>query len=242
MIKSNQAFDLEAAENVRELGGYRTKDGKMTKNKVYLRGGNTNNLTKNDVKQLTDYGVKLEIDLRSKLEVDEQPSILKNIETIEYQHIPMLDGLATMREKNIIPSTMYEVYVNLLENGKEDYKKIFKSILKHNGVTLFHCSAGKDRTGVLALLILGLANVDNEIIIADYAVSEDNISNLLNKAKEYEILHNTTIPKQFLASKREDMENTIEYISNKYNNVRGYLKEVGLSEKELNELNDRFIE
>lgn len=241
-MKANRQFNLDKGENFRELGAYKTQDQTMTKERVYIRAGSTSNLSRDDLDFLKNYGVNLEIDLRSQTEVEDQPSLLKNLPGLNYVHLPMLDGLASLKEEDILPSSMYEVYVSLLEKGKNDYKTIFKLFLENEGVSLFHCSAGKDRTGVLAYLILGLAQVDRETILEDYEVSQENLENFINKqSKEFEIKTGKSIPKHFLESKRIDLEKTMDYLDNKYTNVRSYLKECGLTEDELTGLNEKFI-
>lgn len=242
-MQINKPLKLEGTENLRELGGYETKDGKMTRNKVYLRSDSTNNLSEKDTKFLLEYGVTMVIDLRSTIEVKENPSPFANMENIKYENISMLDGFQSMIAGRGMPKSMFEVYKNLLDDGKEDFFKIFKLILNNGGIVLFNCTAGKDRTGVLAMLILELAKVKDEIIIQDYSESEKNLVNFIKKQKEFfHKIGEIKIPEYFLGSKREDMEKTLEYLHENYTNGREYLKKIGLSEEELNTLNKRFVE
>lgn len=241
-MKINIPFELEKGENFRELANYPTTDGKITKEKIYIRGGGTDKLSESDINFFENYGVTLEIDLRSQFEVDNQPSKLKNIDNINYVHIPMLDGLATLREKHRMPSSMGEVYIKLLENEKNSYKKIFKLFLENPGVALFHCSAGKDRTGVLTYLILGLARVDRETILSDYEVSRSFLPHFIEEhSRDFKKRTGQDIPKHFLGSDRADMEKTIAYLEVNYNSVRDYLLSCGLTNMELDKLNNKFL-
>ncbi len=242
MSKINKPLKLEGTENTRELGGYPTVDNRRTKNRVYLRSDGTNNLTDKDIIKLKDYGLSLVIDLRSKAEIEKFPSVFKNLEGVIYENVPMLDGLTSMVEIDKIPKSMYELYIGLLDNGKEDFYKIFKLILENDGLILFSCTAGKDRTGVLAMLILQLANVSDEIIVKDYGVSYGNLKKFVEKRKNYLIGTDIKIPMYFLESNEEDMKKTLETFHEKYTDAKEYLLEVGLTEEELDVLNDRFIE
>lgn len=243
MDNINKPLKLDGAENIRELGGYRTQFGGKTKEKVYLRSDRTNKLTNNDMEKLIDYGVTMVVDLRSEIETEKNPSVFSNIEGINYKNIPMLDGFASMVKGVELPSSMFELYKDLLDNGKNNFRNIFKGFLENEGVTLFNCTAGKDRTGVVSMLILQLAGVADETIIKDYGESEKNLTDFIKKQKIFfKSIKEVEVPEYFLYSKEEDMRKTLDYLYKNYQDTRNYLKESGLTEKELDRLNKKFIE
>lgn len=172
MFQVNEPMELEGARNVRELGGYETADGRYTKKGVYLRADGTHALTNGDLEKLQNAGVSLVVDMRSPDEVQLNPSKFYAAEDIRYENVVMFDGLQSSMFKEAMPKTMAELYCRLLDSCKSQYERIFRLFLENGGLSLFHCTAGKDRTGVVAMLLLQLAGVPDSSIIADYAVSE----------------------------------------------------------------------
>lgn len=165
---------LEGASNLRELGGYETRDGRHTKNGRFIRSDNTNRLTERDIRYLEDYPVVLAIDLRAAKELISAPSLLDGHPSITYKNVTMADGLNSEGFHGVFPDTMGELYIQMLESSKIRFGRIFQLLTAymHQGTCLFHCMAGKDRTGLVAMLLLELANVDDDIIIEDYSATQ----------------------------------------------------------------------
>nr|WP_290771559.1 tyrosine-protein phosphatase [Anaerofustis sp.] len=165
---------LEGTNNVRDLGGYYCDlgKGKITKYHKFIRSSGLSYITKKDIDFLISYGVKDVLDLRSQEEAEAMPNKLKDIEGITYYNIPLSieDMVAdiTKEEKNF---NMQEGYIKRIES-----KHIIKGIVEYiadniNGNFLFHCTAGKDRTGLVASILLGLCKVSRSDIKANYEVS-----------------------------------------------------------------------
>ena len=144
----NKPIDLEGARNVRELGGYVTSDGRVTRNGVFLRGDGTHALTEADLIKLHNAGITLVIDMRSPDEVEKFPSRFSAVEDIRYENVIMFDGLQLLFTSDEMPDSMAGLYCRLLDGCKEQYARIFRFFLDNEGVSLFHCTAAKDRTGV----------------------------------------------------------------------------------------------
>jgi protein-tyrosine phosphatase len=119
----------------------------------------------------------------------------------------------------------------MLESGRNAYRTLFETISDAEGRVLFHCAAGKDRTGVAAALMLGLAGVSDEDIVADYALSYALLEPLLNEwlPKMAERGIDAERGKKLMASPPEDMENTLRHIQTLYGGPAGYLESIGLS-------------
>lgn len=239
---NSHLIKLEGAYNVRELGGYETIDGRRTKKGVFIRSDGTGNLTLNDIKILKSIGLKLVIDLRSKDELNTYPSKLKSIDSVKYINVIMFDGIHSAMFKGALPTSMGKMYVSLLNNCKDKYAYIFKEFAKTDGLTLFNCTAGKDRTGVLAMLILNLVNVSDEIIIDDYAMSEHNMRVATNKQKQTLRLRGIKIPNYIFQSNPKNMKYTLNYLKSHYKNSQNYLLQCGLLPKEIEIIKTRFLE
>lgn len=238
----NHLIKLDGAYNVRELGGYETIDGRRTRKGVFVRSDGTGNLSLKDIEILKGMGLKLVIDLRSKDELNMYPSKLENIESIEYKNVVMFDGIHSSMLKGAFPSSMGKMYVSLLNSCKDKYAYIFKKFANIDGLTLFNCTAGKDRTGVLAMLLLNLVDVSDETIIDDYAISEHNMKVADKKQKQTIKLRGIKVPNYIFQSNPKNMEYTLDYFKSHYRNSQNYLLKCGLTLKEIETIKNHFLE
>lgn len=165
---------LEGCYNFRDLGGYRTSDGRWTLPQRLYRADGPHALTAADVRTLEHIGIATIIDLRTPTEVEQRGCYTAAISNVVEYHLPMFDVLPDTEELPgwIDPEVVARRYREMLDAGGEtmaDVLKILSDPSAHPAV--FHCSAGKDRTGIIAAVILGLVHVPDDTIIADYALS-----------------------------------------------------------------------
>ena len=139
---------MENAYNVRELGGYATKKGSITIHHQFLRSENLTDITEEDKTFLIEYGLSGIIDLRSREEALIYPNPFRGNNAVKYINCPLItDGILDLRAVTEVGFDPGEFYVKLVEY-KEMLYKIFHFILDNiDGCLLFHCQAGKDRTG-----------------------------------------------------------------------------------------------
>lgn len=147
---------------------------------AFLRGDALGGLRSQDFARLDRYGLSRVIDVRSSFEVRHWPDPYAPgrrgaRQNVEYIHIPMLDQLNSSGLRGQVPRRMSDVYLRLLDNDAESFRLVMEA-LDGPGCALFHCRAGKDRTGVIAMLLLGLAGVDDAQIVADYAATGEYMS------------------------------------------------------------------
>lgn len=192
---NERVLNLEKGVNFRELGGYKTTDGKTVKYHKILRSAGLADLTDSDLKYLKDYGLKIDVDFRSKQEIDQKPD--RRPEGVRYVWAPVFQDDETkaseVQSKGYIPEIggdptngyahMLDVYRDVItgESSKAAYRKFFNQLLLNTNdqeVLLFHCSAGKDRTGMGAVFFLQALGVPFDTIKEDYLLT--NVAN-----KEY---------------------------------------------------------
>lgn len=170
---------LDGATNVRDLGGYPTANGGQTAFHRFLRADGLGKLTAFDKKFLYDYGVRTVIDLRDASEAQATPDLIISPDVL-YVNIPLLDfNVAEISEleKRFKSETlsMESIYQRILENY-DGVRACFRLMAEApQGCILFHCAVGKDRTGILAMLLLSLAGVDKWDIIANYVQTWPNL-------------------------------------------------------------------
>ena len=160
--------------NIRELGGFPTAHGK-TRYGRFIRSGTTAQVDKADARELYGYGVRRVLDLRGTDEVERSPERLTSLIRVEYLNVPLFDyditGAGLGRDGD--PGGYLTEGIFQMLGNRAAIRDIF-TFLAHaprGSCTLFHCGAGSDRTGLLSLLLLGLAGVERRQIIADYAYS-----------------------------------------------------------------------
>ena len=160
---------LKGSYNTRDLGGYPAFDGDVTRFNQFLRSDEVGYLDKDDIKFLKEYGVKTVIDLRTENELNQIPNPFEDETSIQFHHISLLSQSMIQEMTDNFNTVLMDVnYINTLEKEKQSIAKVLKVIHDSDeGCVLFHCSAGKDRTGLIAMLLLGIAGVDYQDIITD---------------------------------------------------------------------------
>lgn len=185
-MKQLKHVPIEGTHNVRDLGGLPTIDGKSTRWNLLYRSDALSYVTPAGWQQLMDYGVRMVIDLRSEQEAKYIP--IKTPNEIVYFHRSLMKQVSEMQEmtdfakgnkagstdamRRIIKS-MTVNYSTAVKTNIDCCVDVLHLILKglSSGSVLFLCTAGKDRTGIIASMILYLCKVSREDIIADYMVS-----------------------------------------------------------------------
>ena len=231
-LEDKQKISLEGAYNVRDLGGFECAGG-TTAWKKYIRADGLDNLTESDIEKLLEYGVNLDMDLRSKEECDTWNDRLSVVQEVRYINIPLLDGLRTIGYQK----TLGDIYVETLEECKEYFKEVFEVMLKNlYKDIIFHCSAGKDRTGMTAALLLDLVGVKKEDIIYNYTLSSKNLYSVIDKFA-YENDENL---KHYLGSEGIHIEKFLDYLNKKYKGTENYLEKIGIKPEDIKRLKENF--
>ena len=182
---------FEGLDNVRDVGGLPLRDGGSTRPGVLLRSANLRAATPSDVRRLVeDLGLRLVIDLRTAREVDRDgPTAVAaaGVETVALTFLPD-DGLAfPVADGTTDVDPLLSAYLGYLDDrpdnvvaavallaGREDAAAVAVTDADP-GATLVHCAAGKDRTGVLVALVLDAVGVEREAVVADYALSAEQV-------------------------------------------------------------------
>jgi protein-tyrosine phosphatase len=181
LMDQRRVLALEGGKNFRDLGGYRTADGMAVKWRVLFRSGDPSDLTPADEKVLAGFGIRTVCDLRDNAERAEEPNRWAQHAGLDYwtrdyamDLAPLADAL---RDPQPTPAKsragMLELYRLLPEEQADSYAAMFGRLVDGKLPLAFNCSAGKDRTGLAAALILHTLGVPRETILADYALSDD---------------------------------------------------------------------
>ena len=268
-IQEVRRIPLEGVRNTRDLGGYRTKDGRSIKSCRCIRSGQLHDLTERDKEILTrEYSLAVIVDFRTHAEKAESPD--PEIQGVAYIHNPILEektlgitkeketdndvvsmvlnGLGDGKEAGV--QYMKNIYGNLITNpfSVKQYSNLFKILLKQEtGAVLWHCTAGKDRAGTGTALLLETLGVPREQIIADYLKVNEFLAEGINQSvKELvEKTGNVQLGEQLrmLFSVQEEYIQTIfEMIDKEYGGMERFMKEeMGLAGDFSDALKNKYL-
>jgi protein-tyrosine phosphatase len=234
-------LNLKNAFNVRDLGGFWISNKLATRWKIFLRSDNTDRIDEEDVNLLLDYGVKTVIDFRSLKEWNMDTDVMKSTAGVSYHFVPFdSDDYAFHFAKDPTKLTigLQEGYYKLLEE-RQTVATIFSIIADNigNGTILFHCSGGKDRTGLVTMMLLTIAGVPKVDILQDFHASYAYIMEnprIQEFAKKYGTVYCECAP--------ELMRNAMMYIEENYQTVENYLMACGVKHDDIVKIKNIFTE
>ena len=238
---------LGGSYNIRDLGGYQTSNGGLTRWKAILRSGDMHSLTLESKAALVAYGVRTVVDLRRDAELDEKPNGFADSPGIAYHHHDVWgDLLAPDRSDYEDPAAWWLDHNALLldEHRSQVCDAIATVADPDNWPVVFHCAAGKDRTGVVAGLVLSLAGVPSAIIAKDYALSAHYLLDrfiALTPPQELPINFGWR-EYQKEQCPPEAMRKTLNHVESTYSGVEAYLVGGGVSQAKIDSLRSAFLE
>jgi protein-tyrosine phosphatase len=173
-----RVLPLEGASNCRDLGGYRGRDGRPVRWRRLLRSDHLAGLSDADRSALRGLGLATTLDFRGEQEraaasyaID---GVAQHALTIEPSVAQRMHALAADRSRLTVPAVralMVELYLTFVDTHAHRFAEMFDHLLRADGAVLFHCTAGKDRTGFAALLLLSALGVDRRTIVEDYLLT-----------------------------------------------------------------------
>ncbi len=250
-----RALALEGSWNVRDLGGYLTTDGRRVRYGCLYRGGALGGLTADDHQRLGALGLRAVCDLRSTQEVTAEPDHLPP--GVRYQHVPLmtLEENSSQRIRRLIvdpralQTALPESYVMFLR----DSPRVFGAVILHaadaNALPLlFHCTAGKDRTGLTAALILLALGVPEDVVIADYTLSNHAYpyySRYVTKMTRRLMLFGLRLRdlRPLLVADAATLRHALDWLKSDYGSVEAYLRDcAGVDDAALARLRATLLE
>ena len=215
--------------NLRDLGGYMTQDNRITKFNSIYRSDVPIFLTESELNYLQENKLTTIIDLRTKDEISKKANYFQD-KGFDYYNITLKGENCPKREKDIPLG-----YMEIIDD-KEKIKLVFDVIKNSQGGVFINCNSGKDRTGVICMLLLLIAKVPEKDIIANYQVSYTYLMDNIKKMHE----ENPNLPKFLGSSKAEYMEKTLKLFKNKYKTIENYMKSIGLTNKDVKIISNKI--
>lgn len=175
---------LAGTVNFRDLGGYPTEDGARVRWRRLFRADSLNRLTEDDRGQIRHLGIATVVDLRTTAEVDEGHFPHDEV-PVAFHHLPFMESVPDPEAFQAMPGLLASTYIDMLdEAGDKVAAAVTVMADPANQPAIFHCTAGKDRTGVLSAMLLGLLGVPDEVIVEDYALSAHAMGALKERLAE----------------------------------------------------------
>lgn len=255
-----ETLKLSKLRNFRDLGGIETLDGRKIKKNLLIRGTTLTKLNEKDIEILTkEYNLATIIDLRTVREVEEAPD--NKLQGVKYFHMPIFsDAIAGLSHEKKVRSikslqmmpSMEEMYIHMVtDDCLENVVQILRKILtanKEDFTLLYHCTAGKDRTGVITSMILAFLGVDRRTIIQEYLYT-----NKFTKAKAKFIYFGLLLIKfrhsfakkikQYYIAEEDYIQSSLKSIEDSFGTIDNFYKtKVGFTEEEIEQIKNKFLE
>ncbi len=237
--------DLAGCLNFRDLGGYPTADGRRVRWRQVFRSDGLHALTAEDVERLRDeIGLRDVIDLRSTPELQSEGRGPLESEAMRFHHLPLFDGAMAESREAAARYTLVDRYVLMAEFARGPIARVLDTLAATDTPAVFHCAAGKDRTGVISALILGLLGVDDEVIVADYVATRESLDGIVDRLMALEGYRKMLelLPPDTMHANPETMVEFLSRLRESHGSFEGYARNAGLSDDAVARLRARLVE
>jgi protein-tyrosine phosphatase len=248
---SNQNhIGIKKVYNLRYLGGIKNSEGKILKDSLIYRSGNLHNLRKSSFDELTRMKINKVIDLRTKQEIAKEPDqlpknmIYKVYSAFEDKNDEMRNAkqlaLKGKISENDADKRMIKFYTDYVSENPEIIKKIITEILNSDQPILYHCTAGKDRTGIITALILKVLKFDDAVIFEEYLQSNNLRSKIIQKRLNLADNFHFIFPKLDMGIiektswvEQNYLQSAFDEIDKQYGSIDNYIHQVlGISDEQ----------
>lgn len=246
-------IEFDGIVNARDLGGLPAADGKRVKPGRLLRGAGLHDASDADIRRLEqEYRLRHVVDFRFAEECDRSPD--RPVPGAEYHHLP---AMVHILEEKPLPGSAAEepdfdalyrvIYANLAqqEHPAQTYRAFFELLLSTpDGAVYFHCTQGKDRTGMAAILLLTALGVDWADAEADYFLSNIGLESVVENPGDPRAVHWSRKTKEALTYVfAENLAVYTDCVTRGWGSLDNYVRRrIGLSEQEITELRRLYLE
>lgn len=241
-----RAIKFRHVFNVRDLGGLSTADGRAVRRGQVFRADGVNRLADEDLDVARAMGLRTVIDLRTLGEVEGRTQFPVEALSVRWHHLPVLQGMWSEQELVATAGAvdfLRDRYLDMLIEGRESIVRAVELVADEAPV-LFHCAAGKDRTGVVAAVVLGLLEVPPEAIADDYHLSAGAMAAFVDwLTLEFpEALDSmTSQPPEYLEAPAEAMLGFLSEIDRRHGSMEAMAMSLGLTDDVIERLRSSLL-
>ncbi|MCH2672771.1 MAG: tyrosine-protein phosphatase [Dehalococcoidia bacterium] len=235
---------LEGAVNFRDQGGYPTENGRFVKWRRLFRSDSLHDLTESDVQTITGtLGLTTIVDLRSINSVLEDGRGLLALSGIAYHNYPFLErrGIEPPTSGSDPGERLTAIYQWILLNAGTLMAQAFNALAQDvNQPALFHCNAGKDRTGVLGATLLSVLGVSREDVVADFLMTNEVIDGILARIKKMPGFQDST--RDGIMAPQSAIEKFLDVMQREFGGPESYLLRHGVQQETINVFKESMLE
>jgi len=243
---------IAGAYNIRDLGGYQAEGGETQWRRI-LRADALHRVDADGMAQLVAHGLRTVIDLRHLSEMAMAPNPFRDHPEVRYLALPLFDDLAPSRMAALRGDTLgrgrgsdvlLALYCLALAERQAEIRQVLTAIAEApEGAVLFHCTAGKDRTGIIAALLLALAGVATPTILEDYALTKSAIAPILEDIIAGAVARGADLADfmPLLACEPATMQAMLDHLDADYDGLAAYLARIGLEPATIERLRIRLL-
>ncbi len=240
----SRLLPLAGTVNFRDLGGYPTDDGHRVRWRRLFRADSLNRLTEEDRGHIRHLGVVTVVDLRTTVEVEEGRFPVEEV-PVTFHHLPFMEAVPDPESFAAIPGLLGSTYIDMLDEAGDMVAAAVAVLADEaNQPAIFHCTAGKDRTGVLSTMLLGLLGVPDELIVEDYALSAHAMGALKERlAERYpDFAEQILEAGEMFSAAPEHMERLIGVIRQRYGSFDDCASAIGITASTVASLRNSLLD
>jgi protein tyrosine/serine phosphatase len=236
---------LEGCLNFRDVGGHPAADGRRVRRGLVYRSDALHRLTATDVAHLRDeLAIATVIDLRSTAELRAEGPGPLAAARIRVHHLPLFDAEVGHAADRPDLHTLGDRYVLLAEFAREPIARVLAALADAPGPAVYHCAAGKDRTGVVTAVLLGLLGVPEEVIVADYVATQEHLGAIVERllaTEGYRVML-AALPPDTLHAEPATMTAFLAAMRARHGSMASYVRGGGLADVAVARLRARLLE
>jgi protein-tyrosine phosphatase len=244
----SRSVALTGVFNFRDLGGYGAADGRTIRWHTLFRADGLDRLTPADVEVLRPFGLRTVVDLRMAHELDERGHFPVHTYPVTFHNLSVMDRSWDREQAAASPQApaefLHERYTEMLLEAGPRYAEALRLLAATDAMpAVFHCAAGKDRTGLLAMLVLGALGVAHDDIVEDYALSSTTFESFRTAAANDPAVAEglAQIPQIMFAADPMAMSMVLGDIESAHGSVREYVRTLGVDDAALAELERQLL-
>ncbi len=253
MDQTTRHVFFEACFNFRDLGGYQTADGRRLRWGTLYRSDTLHRLTAVDIDAFRGLGLRTVVDLRSSTEIDQYGRLGVSDAGLTWRNVPMLDNVRLVPRDPSDPPLVFpaeqspgEGYVRIAEEFAQSVAETFGILAGEDALpAVFHCTSGKDRTGIVAALVLEVLGVPDDLIATDYGLTEAAQMRSTPWIERHEpefAAFLAQIPPEHRAPRPERILDFLTVLRARYGSIPQFLSRSGVPERQLDILRARVLE
>jgi protein-tyrosine phosphatase len=231
-LTGSRLIRLQGASNFRDLGGYASELGGEVRWGMLYRAGRLDRLTPSDLGEFAALGIRTVFDLRREDERAQWPDPMPNVHLClmsKVQAKSPLPHAELLIEHDHGVQFMRELYSGLLAHAAVEMGTLFTTLAASDALpAVFHCAVGKDRTGLVAALLLTWLGVDRETVLDDFELSDEHVGQAQRDELVRRMADRGIGPEAaagILGASRESMADALDELDTRYGGIESYLRD-----------------